>query len=238
MNPRTAKEAKEIFKQTRLIARNLKNTELVICPPFVYLSNLEKLVDNSVILGAQDMFWEAEGSFTGEISAPMLKKEGENYVILGHSERRELGETDEMVAKKVLSAMKSGLRAILCVGEKVRDNHGDYLHFLRNQIVNSLGKLPKKYLAKLIIAYEPVWAIGQAEAMKPEDIHTMTIFIKKVLVEIFGQKTEINTPILYGGSVNHDNALEIVKNGEVAGLLVGRESLNSKKFGELLKALG
>jgi len=172
---------------------------------------------------------------TGEISGGMLKKEGEGYVIVGHSERREMGEIDEMIAKKVSSAIKAGLKPILCIGEKTRDDHGEYLHFLRNQIINSLGKLSKKQLAKLVIAYEPVWAIGQEEAMKTEDIHITTIFIKKVLTEVFKDKAVLNIPILYGGSVSHLNASEIIKAGEVQGLLVGRESLNARKFGELLK---
>jgi triosephosphate isomerase len=239
MNPGTAEKAKEIFRATKAVAKDLKNIKVVVCPPFVYLSNLEKLNGGTpmsrLILGAQDMFWEKEGSFTGEISPNMLS--GEGYVIIGHSERRELGETDEVVAKKLIAAIKAGLKPILCVGERVRDDHGEYLHLLRNQIINSLGKLTKRYLAKLVIAYEPVWAIGKSEdeAMKPEDIHVMTIFIKKILSEIYKNKKVMEISILYGGSVGHNNAKEIITLGEVQGLLVGRESLNSKKFGELLK---
>lgn len=244
MNPGTAEKAREIFKGILKDTKDLRSTKVVVCPPFVYLSDLEKIlelssgqVNSKLILGAQDMFWEKEGSFTGEIGSDMLKAEG--YVIIGHSERRELGETDEMVAKKVLASSKAKLIPILCVGEKIRDEHGEYLHFLRNQLINSLSNLPKKYLAKLIIAYEPVWAIGKndTEAMKPTDIHVMTIFIKKVLTEIYKDKKVLEIPILYGGSVSHNNAKEIITLGEVQGLLVGRESLNPKKFGELLKVV-
>jgi triosephosphate isomerase len=237
MNPETIEKAKEIFKGTKAIAKDLKNTKVVICPPFVYLSDLEKINDSKVLIGAQDMFWENAGSFTGEISPIMLKKEGESYVILGHSERRELGETEEMIAKKIASAIKAGLTPILCIGEKERDIHGEYLHSLRKQIINSLGKLPKRFLAKLIVAYEPIWAIGKSEeeAMKPTDLHEMTIFIKKILVEIYGQVVGMTVSILYGGSVNHSNAKDILVHGQVQGLLVGRESLNPKKFGELLR---
>ena len=241
MNPESVEKARDIFEETKAIAKNLKNTKVVVCPPFVYLSDLEKINGRAgspqVILGAQDMFWEKAGSFTGEISPNMLKKEGESYVILGHSERRELGETDEMVSKKVVSAIKAGLHPILCVGEKVRDEHGEYLHFLRNQIVNSLGKLQKRYLAKLVIAYEPVWAIGKSEeeAMKPTDVHETSLFIKKVLAEIYNSKVVVPVPILYGGSVNHNNAKDLIILGEIQGLLIGRESLQPKKFGELLK---
>ncbi len=237
MNPETIEKAKEIFRGTKSFVKDLKNTKVAICPPFVYLSDLEKINDSKILIGAQDMFWENNGSFTGEISPIMLKKEGESYVIIGHSERRELGETEEAISKKIISAIKANLIPILCVGEKERDVHGEYLHFLRKQIINSLGKLPKRFLSKLVIAYEPIWAIGKSEeeAMKPADLHEMTIFIKKILVEIYGQAIGMTVPVLYGGSVNHNNAKDILVHGQVQGLLVGRESLNPKKFGELLK---
>jgi triosephosphate isomerase len=235
MNPDSADKAREIFRGTKVAVKNLANVQVIVCPPVVYLSDLEKNNTSSVILGTQDIFWEKAGAFTGEISSDMLKKG--SYVILGHSERRALGETDEMVAKKIASAVKAGLHPILCVGEKVRDDHGEYLHFLRSQIVNSLGKLTKKYLSKVIIAYEPVWAIGQSEdkAMKPTDIHETSLFIRKVLADLYGPAVAVSTPILYGGSVTANNAKEMITLGEVQGLLVGRESLNPKKFGELLK---
>jgi triosephosphate isomerase len=234
MNPETIEKAKEIFQGTKKTTKILKNTKVVVCPPFIYLSDLEKINDSKVVLGAQDAFWEKSGSFTGEISAGMLKEEG--YVILGHSERRDLGETDEMVAKKISSAIKAGLKTIICVGEKNRDDHGEYLHFLRNQIINSLGKLPKRFLEKIVIAYEPIWAIGKSEdeAMKPTDIHESSLFIKKVLAEIYEPKVALSVPILYGGSVSYKNAKEIITLGEVQGLLVGHESLKTDKFSELL----
>ncbi len=238
MNPDTIREAKELLLATRKTAKQLKNIRVILCPPFVFLSDLEKLINNNEIsLGAQDVFWENAGSYTGEISPTMLR--GEGFVIIGHSERRELGETDEIIAKKVNSAIKAGLKPILCIGEKERDEHGEYLHFLRQQITNSLKGLIKKNLSDLIIAYEPIWAIGKTdnEAMKPADVHEMTIFIKKVLVEIYGPKTKIAVPVLYGGSVSHKNAKDLINFGEVQGLLIGRESLNHRKFSELLKSL-
>ncbi len=239
MNPATVAEAKTIWRETKAVVKDLQQTTVVICPPFVYLSALEKMsggqAADTLVLGAQDMFWEKSGAFTGEISPGMLK--GESYVILGHSERRALGETDEMVAKKVLAAAKAGLRPIVCVGEKSRDGQGEYLHFLRTQIIQSLGKLPKRFLEKLVIAYEPVWAIGQSEAaaMQPTDIHETSLFIKKILTELYELKAALLVPILYGGSVGADNAKATVTAGEVQGLLVGRESLQPKKFGDLLK---
>ncbi len=236
MNPGNIKKAEEIFLAIKDSAKSLKNTKVVICPPFVYLNDLEKkALSSKISLGAQDVFWENNGSFTGEISPEMLK--GESYVILGHSERREIGETDEMVSKKISSALKAKLIPIVCIGEKERDEHGEYLLFLKNQIVNSLAKISKLQLAKIILAYEPVWAIGKKEAMQVTEIHEMTIFIKKVLSEITKSKNIFEIPVLYGGSVNHSNAKEIITLGEVDGLLVGRESLEPKKFGLLLKNL-
>lgn len=239
MNPETQATAREIFMETQKIAKNLKNSKVVVCPPYIYLQDLETLKDKNIKLGAQDVFSEQSGAFTGEISPKMLKLEGEEYVIIGHSERRELGETDLMIANKVLASLKIGLETILCVGEKERDSHGDYLNFLRQQIINSLNKVSKRYLKKLIIAYEPVWAIGKSEdeALKATDLHETSIFIKKVLSEIYGQELAMSVRILYGGSVNHKNAKELVTLGEVQGLLVGRESLNTKKFENLLLSL-
>ena len=235
MNPETAEKAKEIFLGTKKTTKILKNVRVVVCPPFVYLSNLEKLNAGSVVLGAQDVFWDKAGSYTGEISPGMLSKEG--YVIIGHSERRALGESDELISKKIISAIKSGLRPILCIGEKERDVHGEYFNFLRTQITNSLVKVSKKYLTKLVIAYEPIWAIGksEAEAMRPRDIHETSIFIKKVLSDIYDKKVAVLVPILYGGSVGYENAKDIIVQGEVSGLLVGHESLKVDKFSALLK---
>jgi triosephosphate isomerase len=222
-------------------ATRLKKTQVVICPPFIYLNNLRKIVGKSanLSLGAQNAFWEIEGAFTGEVSPEMIKNYGGSYVILGHSERRALGETDEMVAKKAIACLKTGLKIILCVGEKVRDEQGDYLVFLREEIRNSLNKVQKKFLKNIIIAYEPIWAIGKkdTEAMLPADIHETSIYIKKILFEIYGQESALAVPVLYGGSVGGKNAGDIIKNGEVDGLLVGHQSLKPESFNEILKSV-
>lgn len=236
MNPGTIEEANKIFLATDRISRNLKNIRLVICPPYIYLSELEALKSRTISLGAQDAFMEKSGSFTGEISPNMLKAEGEKYVIIGHSERRELGETHELISRKVLTSLRAGLKVILCVGERERDGHGEYLSFLRSEIVNSLNKVGKRYINSLIIAYEPIWAIGRGDtaSLKPGDLHEITIFIKKILCEIYGPRDGMTVPILYGGSVNFKNAKELVVGGGVKGLLVGRESLRIERFEKLL----
>lgn len=165
----------------------------------------------------------------------MLNDLGVTYVIVGHSERRMRGETDELISKKVNVLLEAGMNTILCVGEKERSENGAHLDFLKEQIKNSLNKVSKKNISKLIVAYEPVWAIGAKEAMSPENIYEMTIFVRKVLSDIYGHDQAISTPVLYGGSVNFRNALDIFVKGQVDGLLVGRESVNSDGFTELLK---
>lgn len=241
MNPFSAKEAEGILNGVKKTAVKLKKTQAVICPPFVYFNNLRKIIGKSgnLFLGAQNSFWEIEGAFTGEVSPEMIKNYGGTYVILGHSERRALGETDEMVSKKTVACLKTGLKAVVCVGEKVRDEQGDYLVFLREEIRNSLNKVQRKFLRNLIIAYEPIWAIGKkdADAMLPADIRQTAIYVKKILSEIYGNEIATAVPILYGGSVGGKNAGDIIKDGGVDGLLVGHQSLKPESFSEILKSV-
>lgn len=238
MNPTTLEEARRIYRSTRKTADILKKTTVVICPPFVYIPTLlNTRSESSVLVGAQDVFFEEQGAFTSEISPTMLKDLGVSHIIVGHSERRAQGDTDEAVAKKIKQVLEYGISPILCVGEKERDPQGAYLDFLKTQIKNSLNKVSKKNINKLIVAYEPLWAIGAKEAMNPADVHEMSLFVKKVLSDIYGHDEALSTPILYGGSVHFRNAGDIITKGEVDGLLVGRESVNSAGFTELLKAV-
>jgi len=235
MNPVSYDESKRIFSSIKTFSKKLKKTSVVMCPPSVFAANFRP--GSNVSLGVQNVYSEDSGSFTGEISSPMVQSIGCNYVIVGHSERRKSGETDEIISLKVASVIKNGLKAIVCVGETSRDDQGEYLGILKEQIKNSLQKVQKKNLSEVIIAYEPVWAIGSTEAMTPEKVHEMSIFIKKILTDIFGQEEAVKVPILYGGSVNFRNASDIVSLGEVQGLLVGRESVNPPGFIEILKAI-
>ena len=238
MNPINKDQAISIIKEIKKNVSKLKKTDVVLCPPFIYLQQITSLKNQFLVsAGAQDLFYKESGSFTGEISALMLKDLGVKYAIIGHSERRVMGENDELISQKVISALQAGLFGILCIGEKERDSQGEYLHVIKKQIENSLANMEINLLKKLIIAYEPVWAIGASEAMTPESIYEMTIFIKKVLSDLYGQDKIFDIPILYGGSVNSFNAKEIVEVGQVDGLLVGRESINPKGFGQLLKSV-
>lgn len=240
MNPFSAKEAESILTGVKKTVAKLKKTQVVVCPPFVYFNDIRKGIGKSanLFLGAQNAFWENEGAFTGEVSPEMIKNYGGSYVILGHSERRALGETDDIVGKKAVACLKAGLKIIICIGEKIRDDHGEYLQFLNSEIRDSLSKVQKKFLPNLIIAYEPIWAIGKsdAEAMHPTDIREMAIYIKKILSEIYGKERAIAVPIVYGGSVGWKNAGEIIKDGGVNGLLVGHQSLKPENFNEILKS--
>jgi triosephosphate isomerase len=190
MNPETREEAKAIFDKTRLFAKGLKNTDVVICPPSPFLYPLSRLnYPKNLFLGAQNIGNEVRGAFTGEVSAGMVKNLEAKFSIIGHSERRAMGETGEIIRKKLQAAFDVDLTPILCIGEKERDKEGNHLAFIKNQIKESLSGLQKKYLVGITIAYEPVWAIGRSykEAMTPTDIHETVLFLKKVISELSGK---------------------------------------------------
>ena len=235
MNPATGEEAVEIFSEIALGVKGFKKVSVIVCAPAVFLESINNLKTKGVFLGAENCFFDDVGPYTGEISPAMLNGLGVRYVILGHSERRALGEDNELISKKIKSAVKSGLKVIFCVGESFRDEAGEYLNFIRSEIVDGLSKIKKEDLKNLVIAYEPIWAIGKnaLRPATPEDSHQATIFIKKILVEIFGRELGLKVPIIYGGSVDTKNTLEMLQSGGVDGLLVGRESLSSEKFVEI-----
>ncbi|MBI2109068.1 MAG: triose-phosphate isomerase [Parcubacteria group bacterium] len=237
MNPRTPKEARALFQSTKRTAGHLTKVQTVVCPPAVFLGLFSPLVSRNCFLGAQDMFWEKEGAYTGKISPAQLHALNVSYVILGHSEERALGETNEDIQKKIRAAFEYRLNAILCIGEKERDHEGHYLSFLKEQIKKSLGKIPGKELGRLIIAYEPIWAIGALakKADTPRALLEIVIFIRKVLSDMYDKSIAFQISILYGGSVNAQNAEAFLKDGGVNGLLVGRASLDTKEFTEILK---
>ena len=238
LNPLSLKEAVTIFTGIKKGVKGA-DTKVVICPPFVYLNELKNFfTKDKIALGSQDVSSEIKGAFTGEISAEMLKTIGATYTIVGHSERRAMGESDEIVAKKATTALKAGLKVIICIGERERDERGAYLGLLKEQITGSLKGVPKKFAENIIVAYEPVWAIGKGkEAMTAHDLHQMTIFIRKNLIDVYNAPTASAISIIYGGSVDVENALTLVKDGEVDGLLVGRESLNPENFVRIVKVV-
>ncbi len=244
MNPSSLSEAKKIALEIKKTMKNMtktgiktvRKTQVVICPPFVYLGSVGGMKTTSFFLGAQDAFYESMGAYTGEVSYCSLPQFGVSHVILGHSERRAKGETNEIINKKVRSVVGEGMTAIVCVGESVRDTEGIYLHILRSQIVAALYEVNKKLLDHVVIAYEPIWAIGAKVAMNSRDVHEISIYIKKVLREMYGPLGD-SVRILYGGSVDSTNAREIVYEGNVGGLLVGRASLVPKDFSLIVREI-
>jgi triosephosphate isomerase (TIM) len=239
MNPIAYAEARKIARRVKRIAPDLAKTEAIICPPFPFIAGCspKKTVKN-FHMGAQSVsFEEGGGSFTGEVCASMLYDLGVEYAIVGHSEQRKNGDTDSIVSKRMKNVLDAGMTAIICVGENNRDEGGTYLEYLKNQIKNSFADIPKKYVGNIVIAYEPVWAIGAKEAMLPEQIYETSLFVKKIFSDVFGADNGLKVKVLYGGSVNFKNAVQIITIGKVDGLLVGRESVNVSGFIELLKAV-
>jgi triosephosphate isomerase (TIM) len=237
MNPETLEEAKTLFNKVRILAKSLRNTDVLVCPPFPYLYPLSKLnYPKNVFLGAQNIASEIKGAFTGETSANIAKNIGAKFTLIGHSERRKMGETNEMIAKKLQIAFDADLTPILCIGEAERDKEGSHLALIKNQIKECLTGLSKKYLVGIIIAYEPVWAIGKSykEAMTPTDIHEMVLLIKKIISELFGRDIAGSAKILYGAAVEAENALNVLKQGNVEGFIVGHASLTDQ-FPNILK---
>lgn len=240
MNPESLEEAKKIFNSTKKAASLLKNTDVVVCPPFPYLALLAKSnIPKNIFFGSQNISSESKGAFTGEVSAAMVKNTGATFSIIGHSERRAMGETNDLIRKKLQAAFNEGLIPIFCIGEKERDREGAYLETIKNQIKECLAGLQKKYLVGLIIAYEPVWAIGKSykDAMSPTDVHEMTLFIQKSLGEFFGRDIAASVKILYGAAVEAENAKMLFDQGNIEGLLVGHASIIPEQFTEILKAV-
>lgn len=236
MNPLTLKEAEKLFSGVAKGISNIKKTEIVICPPFLYLERLKKL-SRKIILGAQNTFLGDTGAFTGEISGEMLYEIGVRYVILGHSERRAMGEKNSDINKKIKASLMAGLRPVLCVGESVRDENHGYFNLVKMELEECLAGIQKSSISKIIIAYEPIWAISSTPNRKDataDDSREMSIFIRKVLSDKFGIEAS-KVRILYGGSVNEKDAGDFLENGGVDGLLVGRASLEVKKFSEIIK---
>jgi triosephosphate isomerase (TIM) len=239
MNPQSQKEAEVLFKESYSLVKNIKNTQIIICPPFPFLFISKKFKSKKVMLGSQNVSTETEGSYTGEVSPLMLTNMGVSYVIVGHGERRILGETNFVVNKKILNLLKFNLLPILCVGESNRDQDGLYLSFVEEQIKESLNGVSVSQMKNIIIAYEPIWAIGKdatREATK-EEFMEMKIFIKKIISNIYNSKIAHSSIIIYGGSVNPLNTKSFIQDGGADGLLVGRDSINPKKFGAILSAL-
>ena len=239
MNPPTIGEAKKLFLEIRKVAIKYRDVVTIIAAPFPYLEELDELTTaKHTHLASQNVHFEKGGTYTGEVSASMLRSIGVTHVIVGHSERRAIGETDEEIHQKIKISLKEGLMPILCVGEDKRSNSGQYFSVVESQLKSALRGIPKKYLDDIIITYEPVWAIskgdGKGRTATPHDAYEMKLFIQKVLTHMYDRKATEKVRVLYGGSVNPKNAKVLLADGEVNGFLVGGASLKAKEFNSVL----
>ncbi len=238
MNPADSAEAEILFKAIKKETAKIKNVEIVICPPLTQLSAISYQLSANLKLGAQNCFWEEKGAYTGEISPKMLKNLGCDFVILGHSERREfLSETNQTVNKKIQAALKNRLKTIVCVGEKERNANDFDFEEIKTQILESFEGIKKASVQDIIIAYEPVWAIGSGQIPEENDIMKAVILIRRLFTEMYDQKTAQKLKILYGGSVNSRNACNFISSSGINGFLIGKASLNAGEFVRIVKAI-
>lgn len=231
MFPATFSEAQKLFLETRRIGNGLKRARIVVCPPSVYLgifAHKTKKVSHRVVFGAQDSSQHASGAYTGDVSADMLKNFGVSYVILGHSERRAMGESDACIGEKIHHALDSGLTPVVCVGESHRDEHGDYLQRLQEQIQQTFHRVSSQRIERVVVAYEPIWAVGARATgiITPHELHETVLYIKKVLTQQYGRASAEKVAIIYGGSVNAKDAQSFLEHTSVDGLITGRASLD------------
>ena len=216
-----------------------QSVTVAVCPPFVYLQSVAKALSSSnIAIGAQDMYFKPEGAFTGEISASMLKDVGCSYCLCGHSERRHvIGESDELINKKVTAAIGGGLLPILCVGELLEEREASQTNdVVTRHVKEGLAGLSVEKLQAVTIAYEPVWAIGTGLTATPDQAQEVHDFIRKLLGQMYDEKTAEEIRILYGGSVKPGNAAELMSQKDIDGVLVGGASLKADDFLAIIKA--
>ena len=240
---KTADEAKALLSEVVNMIKDevTSDVTVVLCPPALYLTMARQYVtdDGRVFLGAQNCHEKDSGAYTGEISAPMLQSIGVDYVILGHSERRQyFDETNAQLADKVNSALASGLTPIFCCGESrdLREN-GDYIGFVKDQLTDSLFHLSPELFSKVVIAYEPIWAIGTGLTASSAQAQDMHFELRQHIASQYGDEIAQDTSILYGGSANAQNAAELFSQVDVDGGLIGGASLKSRDFTTVVKAV-
>jgi triosephosphate isomerase len=234
---KTVAEAVVFAKELRSLVKDLVDVEIVVAPPFTAIHAVaEALRNTNVGVAGQDVYWEKEGAFTGEVSAGMLKEAGADYAIIGHSERRRLfGETDATVNRRIGAAIGAGLTPIVCVGETLDERErGDTLSVLDRQVREGLDRLAADQVGELVIAYEPVWAIGTGRHATPAQAGEAHAHIRTRLRQWFGADAAERCHVIYGGSVKPDTVADLVREPDVDGALVGGASLDVRSFGEIV----
>jgi len=234
---KTIAEAASMVKALKSAVADVKDVEILVCPTFTALSAVNnEIKDSNIKLGAQNLFWEPKGAFTGEISPAMVKDSGCSYVIIGHSERRQyFAETDETVNKRTKAAFGAGLTPIVCVGETLQEREKNItFKVVEKQVKDGLAGLTDEQAAQLVIAYEPVWAIGTGKTATPEQAQEVHAFIRKIYKDMYKDASD-KVRILYGGSVNPKNVSDLMKQPDIDGGLVGGASLEADSFTQLVK---
>ena len=235
----TASDTKKFADDIKAIMPRAKWCDVVVCVPFVNIpAALKAFKDLRISVGAQNMFYEKSGAYTGEVSADMLKDLGVKYVIIGHSERRQyFGETDFTVNKKVLAALEAGLHPIICVGESLEQRElGITMELIALQVKSALAGVPAEKLRKCVIAYEPIWAIGTGKTATADQAEEVCGQIRKVIGEVYGEAVAEATTIQYGGSMNAKNCEELLSKKDVDGGLIGGASLKAPDFAVIVEA--
>jgi triosephosphate isomerase len=238
---KTLEEAVLFAEELALRVKDVSDREILVCPPALYIYPLiHALADSPVFVGAQNVFWEDQGAFTGEVSVPMVKSTGARFAIIGHSERRQyFSETDETVNKRLNACLKAGITPIVCVGETLAEREaGKTLDVIRNQMANGLTNISKTQAANLVIAYEPVWAIGTGKTATPEIAQEVHGFIRSQVKDLFDPEIAGAIRILYGGSVKPDNVDILMAQADIDGALVGGASLEVASFERIIRYRG
>ena len=236
---KTSADASTLVQEIVAEVGRVTDVDILVCPPFTSLESAGKLLEGSnVKLGAQNMHHEASGAYTGEISASMLRSTFATYVILGHSERRTyFAENDKFINQKVLAALKNQLKPVLCVGETLAEREsGATLKVVQTQLEGALEGVSKEQATSVVVAYEPVWAIGTGKVATTEQAQEVHAFIRSLLVKLFGDAIAQKVRILYGGSMKPSNAPELLAQKDIDGGLIGGASLELRSFVELVKA--
>lgn len=235
---KTIKEAIELVNSLKRELTDLDEVDVVVCPPFTTLSDVSDiLLDSTIGLGAQDVYWQESGAFTGEVSPAMLQDAGCRYVIIGHSERRKyFSETDETVNKKLKAALAATLTPIVCVGETLEEREADKtIEIVKRQLQGASNGLGADDISKIVIAYEPVWAIGTGKTATPQQAQEVHSFIRSWFCEHYEACVAKDLRVLYGGSVKPSNIKELMQKEDIDGALVGGASLESGSFTEIAK---
>jgi len=235
---KTPLEAIDLVNELKREVGDVTEVDVVVCPPFTALGDVrDALTESNIGVGAQNVYWEDSGAFTGEVSAPMIKALNVEYVIIGHSERRQFfGETDETVNKRIKASLAQGLKPIVCVGEVLEQREaGKAFDVIKTQCEGSLAGLSVEEMGKLIIAYEPVWAIGTGKTATPDQAQEIHQFIRKQLSQMYDDDLANSVRIQYGGSVKPDNTKDLMSQPDIDGALVGGASLKSEPFSQIVR---